>query len=243
MSAPTLLHRFETLPSTQDALHDLAQQGAPVGTAVVAGVQTLGRGSRGRGWESPLGGLWMSVLCRPEGELTMEVLSLRVALAVAEAVECAHPGTALQLKWPNDLMLGGRKLGGILCEARWHGANLGWVAVGVGLNVANPIPAAVATTAIALGTMETGAAPARLAEPIAEAVAGAARRQGLLEPAELAEFRARDWLAGRRIVAPGQGTAEGITAHGALLVRGPGGTLDGYRSGTVLLAGEAAPAR
>lgn len=98
MEHAPLIHRFDALPSTQDALHDLAQSGAPAGTAVVASVQTLGRGSRGRGWESPAGGLWMSVLCRPEGELAMEVLSLRVALAVAGAVESTHPGVRLQLK-------------------------------------------------------------------------------------------------------------------------------------------------
>ncbi len=236
MTGAPAVHRFDVLPSTQDALHELAQAGAPVGTAVVADVQTLGRGSRGRGWESPAGGLWMSVLCRPDGDLAMEVLSLRVALAVVQAVEQRHPDIRLELKWPNDVMVAGRKLGGILCEARWHGATLGWVAVGIGINVTNPIPEAVRSSAIALASVTGGASPHDLAEPIARAVTESGRAQGHLTEQELGDFRDRDWLLGKRLVAPGEGVAEGLSHDGALTIRGADGAVHGHRTGPVTLA-------
>ena len=92
------------------------------------------------GGGSPPGGLWLSVLCRPPDEAAAEVMSLRAALAVAPVLEQAVPGVRLSIKWPNDLLIDGRKTGGILCEARWQGTVLGWIAVGLGLNVSNPLP-------------------------------------------------------------------------------------------------------
>lgn len=237
MIAP-VTHRFEALPSTQDALHQLAQAGAPAGTAVVAREQTLGRGSRGREWHSPAGGLWISVLCRPPEELAMEVLSLRVALGVAAAVERSCPGTALQLKWPNDLMLAGRKLGGILCEARWQGGRPGWVAVGLGMNVANSIPDAVAESAIALETVASGISPEALTGPVVRAVAEAGQRHGLLAPMELELFRTRDWLLGRHLESPGRGVAQGLAEDGSLLILGEDGAIIPFRTGTITLAAQ-----
>ncbi len=235
MSAP-VTHRFEALPSTQDVLHELAQAGAPAGTAVVAREQTLGRGSRGREWHSPAGGLWISVLCRPPEELAMEVLSLRVALAVAAVVERDCPGVSLQLKWPNDLMLAGRKLGGILCEARWHGGTPGWVAVGLGLNVANQVPESLEHPAIALASVAGAVTPEALTAPIARAITEAGQRHGLLAPMELELFRTRDWLLGRRLHTPGRGIAEGVAEDGSLLIREADGTITAFRTGTVTLA-------
>jgi BirA family biotin operon repressor/biotin-[acetyl-CoA-carboxylase] ligase len=229
-------HRFEALPSTQDALHQLAQAGAPAGTSVVAREQTVGRGSRGREWQSPPGGLWISVLCRPSEELAMEVLSLRVALAVAAIVERSCPGVALQLKWPNDLMLADRKLGGILCEARWHGGKPGWVAVGLGMNVANQIPETLRSQAIALCSVAGAVTPEALTEPIVRAITDAGQRHGLLAPVELELFRTRDWLLGRSLVGPGRGHSAGLSEDGSLLIRDEDGAITGFRTGTVTLA-------
>jgi BirA family biotin operon repressor/biotin-[acetyl-CoA-carboxylase] ligase len=240
MPAPAT-HRFEALPSTQDALHQLAQAGAPAGTVVVAREQTLGRGSRGREWHSPAGGLWMSVLCRPPEGLAMEVLSLRAALAVAAAVERACPGVALQLKWPNDLMLAGRKLGGILCEARWQGGKPGWVAVGIGMNVANAVPEHMAQTAIALDSVSAGVTADLLTAPVARAVADAGQRHGLLAPMELELFRNRDWLLGKRLESPGGGEGCGLAEDGSLLIRGADGAISPFRTGTVALAAAPRP--
>jgi BirA family biotin operon repressor/biotin-[acetyl-CoA-carboxylase] ligase len=230
------IHRFDTVASTQDLAHALAQGGAPAGTAVVAREQTLGRGSRGRSWAAPAGGLWISILCRPRAAPAAEVLSLRAALVVAAAIEAACPGLRLLLKWPNDLLLGGRKLGGILSEARWQGSALGWIVVGVGINVANPIPPELAASAIALASAVPGATPAALEEPVARAVLAAAERAGGLTADELAAYRQRDWLLGRRLAAPVPGIADGIDADGALRVIQGDGTVAPVRSGTVAIA-------
>lgn len=171
----------------------------------------------------------------------MEVLSLRVALAVADAIEHACPGVVLQLKWPNDLMLGGRKLGGILCEARWHGGTLGWVAVGLGMNVVNPIPEALRDTANALGSVTRSVTPVTLTEPLARAIAAAGERGGLLSALEVERFRSRDWLLGMPLTTPGQGIAASVAEDGSLIVRGDDGASTRFRTGTVTLAPDAQP--
>jgi BirA family biotin operon repressor/biotin-[acetyl-CoA-carboxylase] ligase len=81
----------------------------------------------------------------------LEIMSLRVGLAVAEALDHLMP-RAIQLKWPNDLMIGEKKVGGILCEARWQGHSLGWVAVGVGLNVQNVPPQELSDVATSISS-------------------------------------------------------------------------------------------
>ncbi len=136
-----------------DLIHELAERGAEAGSMVVATEQLQGRGSRGRAWHSPPGGLWLSALYRPPSTGGLELLSVRVGLAVARALDRLVP-TPVRLKWPNDLMLNGRKLGGILCEARWQGEALGWIAVGVGLNVRNPVPGELRETAVSLMELE-----------------------------------------------------------------------------------------
>jgi BirA family biotin operon repressor/biotin-[acetyl-CoA-carboxylase] ligase len=231
-----LLRRFPQVTSTQDLVHALGESGAPSGAAVVAGEQTGGRGRRGRSWASPPGGLWLSTLCRPADETAAAVLSLRVGLAVAEVLERLVPGLALRLKWPNDLMLGDRKVGGILCEARWQGAALAWVAVGLGINVTNPLPADVDQRATRLAEHAPGVSPEPLAEPLRAAIARAGAAAGPLTPAELGRYVARDWLRGRTLRAPAAGVATGVDADGALLVTSPAGPVIPVRAGTVLLA-------
>ncbi|HTS90149.1 MAG TPA: biotin--[acetyl-CoA-carboxylase] ligase [Gemmatimonadales bacterium] len=237
MARLPVIHRLTTTPSTQDALHELAALGAEAGTAVAAQVQTMGRGSRGRGWESPLGGLWLSVLLRPAVAPALEVLSVRVALAAARAIEEAYPAVHLGLKWPNDLMLAGKKLGGILCEARWQAGKVAWVAAGIGVNVANAIPPGLEGQAVALSRVASGAAPESLVEPVARAIALAGRLDGHLDDSELECFAARDWLFGKRLTEPEPGVADGLAADGTLRLRGEDGHLRRLRSGTPRLAG------
>jgi BirA family biotin operon repressor/biotin-[acetyl-CoA-carboxylase] ligase len=228
------LRWFDTLPSTQDLIHQLAGEGAASGTAVAARVQTAGRGSRGRSWESRTGGLWLSVLCRPEGDAGVEVVSLRAALAVARAVEGCLPGVRLGLKWPNDLMLGLRKVGGILCEARWQGGDLGWIAIGVGLNLSNRVSEALADSAAELSSVAPEVTADSIAGPVARAVARAGAQQGPLTEEELDAYGARDVLRGRHLLEPVAGLALGIAPDGALLVREPGGQVREIRSGSVV---------
>jgi BirA family biotin operon repressor/biotin-[acetyl-CoA-carboxylase] ligase len=183
----------------------------------------------------------MSVLCRPDGEVAREVLSLRVGLAVARAIETAGAVPALGLKWPNDLILRDRKVGGILCEARWRGDRLGWVADGIGINVRNPIPGEVAATAARLADADPTLTPEGLAQPVADAIVRAAHGAGPLDAGELAEFARRDWLRGRRLEAPLAGTAGGIGPDGSLIVLRADGTPAAFRAGTVVLAAEPKP--
>jgi BirA family biotin operon repressor/biotin-[acetyl-CoA-carboxylase] ligase len=224
MSAP--IHRLEETGSTQDEIHRLAAGGAPHGTAVVARVQHAGRGTRGRSWASAEGGLWLSVLCRPAKGSAVEVVGVRAGLAVAELLQgLVRPPARVELKWPNDLMVGPAKLGGILAEARWQGDAPAWIALGIGINVANPLPAGVRPPAVRLRDLGAALEPGALAEPVARAAALAGATAEPLAAAELAAFALRDWLRGRRLAAPSPGIAEGISAAGLLRVRHADGRL------------------
>jgi len=226
--------RLPTVSSTMDLLHDLAADGAGAGTVVVAGAQTGGRGSRGRGWRSPPGGLWLSALFRPRVAAGVELFGLRIGLAVAAAVEAQGP-VAVHIKWPNDLMVGDRKLGGVLCEARWQGESLGWVVAGVGLNVANPVPEELEGIAATLVEWLPGVTPELLEPEVTARLRALTADTDRLGPAELADLRRRDWLYGRRLRAPASGTASGISDDGALQVRTDGGTTVAVRAGTIEL--------
>ncbi len=218
-----------------DVIHQLASEGAAAGTAVIAGEQIEGRGSRGRGWHSPPGGLWMSVVFRPPAVEGIEAISLRVGLAVAEAIQARVP-KPLQLKWPNDLMLEDRKLGGVLCEARWQGEALAWVAVGLGMNIRNRIPDELGTGAVSLSDLIPAITVEEIADPVLAALRELDLGTGRLSPAELNRFARRDWLRGRTIREPVAGTVTGVGEDGALLVRTPSGSDVALRSGTVELA-------
>jgi BirA family biotin operon repressor/biotin-[acetyl-CoA-carboxylase] ligase len=235
------LHYFERVSSTMDVIHQLASEGAPAGTAVIAGEQLEGRGSRGRTWHSPIGGLWLSMVFQPPAVEGIEVTSLRVGLAVAEAIQARVP-KPLQLKWPNDLMLEGRKVGGVLCEARWQGEALGWVAVGIGMNVRNRIPADLDAVAISLCDLIPAITVEEIADPVLAALKELDLGGGRLSPAELDRFARRDWLRGRRIREPVAGKVTGVGEDGALLVRIATGSDVSLRSGTVELAA-ASPSR
>lgn len=236
----SVIHRFERLPSTQDELHRLAAAGAPAGTVVVAVEQEAGRGSRGRRWASPPGGLWLSFLCRPQQAVGVEVLTLRVGLAVAEGLGEVGGIPPVALKWPNDLMLRERKVGGILGEARWQGDTLAWVVVGLGLNVQNRLPEAVRTPAGRLGEWRPDVEPEHLLPPLLARLAPLETSGSGLSPAELETFARRDWLAGRELTGPVRGRAAGIAADGTLRVVLPDGRTVGVSSGPIVLPGEAA---
>lgn len=229
------LFRLERVDSVLDAIHDRAAAGAPAGTVVVAGEQLAGRGARGDIWHSPPGGLWLSILLRPVVPVGVAVLSLRTGLAAATVLERATGGESIGLKWPNDLILRDRKLGGILCEARWQGDRLGWIAVGVGINVANPVPEEVRDTAIALSAVAPGVEPDDLVPGMVEALRSTGEGEALLGEEERAAYERRDCLAGRLLTAPVVGTARGITRDGALLVDTGSGAV-AVRTGHVIVS-------
>jgi BirA family biotin operon repressor/biotin-[acetyl-CoA-carboxylase] ligase len=227
---------LDAVDSTLDEIHRRAQEGAPAGTVVVSVEQRAGRGSRGRSWHSPPGGLWFSQLLRPTEASAIEVLSLRVGLAVAQAIENLGVAESVRLKWPNDILLRDRKLGGILCEARWQGGKLAWVGVGVGLNVLNLLPDALGATAIRLADVSPRLAPQDLVAPLAQGIAPLADLGPVLSASELEAYRARDWLLGRALAEPLEGVARGVSPAGELLIATPGG-LRAVRSGTVRAEG------
>lgn len=229
------LYQYERVGSTMDVIHHLAEDGAEAGTIVVAGEQLEGRGSRGRTWHSPPGGLWLSALFRPPAAGGIEVMSLRVGLAVADATE-PLVSLPIRVKWPNDLMLGERKVGGILCEARWQGGALGWVAVGVGLNVRNLVPDELSRTAVSLVQVRPDITIEDTLVPIAAALRRIDLQAERLSPVELDRFAERDWLNGREIGAPVRGKVRGLGEDGALLVQTADRSEIPLRSGPVELA-------
>jgi BirA family biotin operon repressor/biotin-[acetyl-CoA-carboxylase] ligase len=129
------IHRLATVGSTNDEARRLAEADAPEGTWVVADEQTGGRGRRGRAWASPPGNLYSSLLLRPPGPMTaLTALSFVAAVAVGEALLTLQSTLPVAYKWPNDVLVGGRKICGILLES---GGAPAWVVVGIGLNVAH----------------------------------------------------------------------------------------------------------
>lgn len=138
MPVGAIVHRLESVPSTNDAARSLALGGAGHGTAVLAQEQTRGRGTKGRVWHSPAGlGLYASFVLRGPGGGAVpfpHLIPLAAGLAASDAVREAS-GIATELKWPNDIILGGKKLGGILSEGISGGAGGDFAVVGVGLNV------------------------------------------------------------------------------------------------------------
>jgi BirA family transcriptional regulator, biotin operon repressor / biotin---[acetyl-CoA-carboxylase] ligase len=224
---------FAETDSTLDVAHLLAEDGAPAGTVILADVQRAGRGRFGRTWSSHAGrGVWCTVIERPRDASALDVLSIRVGLRAAEALDAfAVPPERVGVKWPNDLVLQAGKLGGILTEARWSGSSVGWVAVGVGINVVAP-PDVDSAAGLRDGVQRTD-----VLSGIVRAVRAACAAAGALTPDEMRRYAARDTLVGRRIVAPGVGTVSGIDSSGALLVETPRGS-EPHRAGTIVFAGE-----
>jgi BirA family biotin operon repressor/biotin-[acetyl-CoA-carboxylase] ligase len=221
LGTPRVHHR--RTDSTNARARELAAAGAPHGTLVTASEQTAGRGRQGRTWSAPPGrALLMSIVLREWPRL----LPLAAALAVAEVA-----GEGTMIKWPNDVLLDGRKVAGILVEGR---SQEGWMVLGIGLNVAlrpDDFPPELRETAATLGRD-----PAEV-EPALDELLGAL--DGWLSVPHddvVTAFRARDALAGREVAwADGSGVAEGIDGEGRLLVAS-GGQVTALDAGEVHLA-------
>jgi len=224
LGMPRRHHR--TTDSTSDRARALALAGAPHGTLVTAAEQRRGHGRQGRTWIAPPGrALLMSLVLRDWPAL----LPIVGAVAVADVA-----GAQATIKWPNDVLLDGRKLAGVLAEAR---PQEGWAVLGIGLNVAVrefDLPPELHGRAASLNR-----APAEI-EPTLDALLRALEKR-LAEPTAgvLATYRARDALAGRAVRwARGAGIARGIDETGRLLVELPDATRTALDAGEVhLLAG------
>ena len=215
--------------STMDVAHVLAAAGAPAGTIVLADRQTAGRGRGGRAWLSEAGaGIWLTLIERPEDGRAIEVLALRVGLYAARILD-HYAGSPVGLKWPNDLLLGKRKLAGVLIEARWQDGALQWVAIGLGVNVRAPLSMVRDAAGLADGTRRLDVLAA-----LVPRLRAAAAERGSLTTDELTEFARRDVAMGRSCVAPAHGQVEGIAATGEIVIA-HGGVSRGYRSGSLVL--------
>jgi BirA family transcriptional regulator, biotin operon repressor / biotin---[acetyl-CoA-carboxylase] ligase len=216
------LHLRETA-STNLVARDLAIAGAPHGTIVTTSHQTAGRGRQGRTWVAPPG---RAVLCSlivrpPEG-----LLALRGGLAVADLA-----GAGARVKWPNDVLVEGRKVAGVLAEGR---PQEGWGVLGLGVNVAvdlRTLPTELRDTA---GTL--GRAPSEVETALDELLAALARWIAAPPGEVAAELSRRDALRDTPIRwSGGTGVAAGIDAEGRLLVRGEDGRAVTLESGEVHL--------
>lgn len=171
----------------------------------------------------------MTLVERPADASALDVLSLRLGLHAALAVQ-PFADVPVGLKWPNDLYVSGRKLAGVLVEARWREARPEWVAIGFGLNVRAPadFPAAAGLDR----------APSRLEVlvPLVRALRAGAAARGPLTGPELASYAARDVVRGRRLVEPVAGTVRGVAPSGELEVAADDGAVVRLRQATVTFA-------
>lgn len=231
------LVRLAVAESTNDVARLLASAGTREGAVVLAGRQTRGRGRLGRVWLSPEGGLWCSIVLRPVGQGPPGLLSLAAGLAAAEAIETVsdvHAG----LKWPNDVVLDGRKVGGVLIESA-AGATI----AGFGINVRVPLEGLardVAETATSLHLM-TGRPvdPEAVLEALLKRFAGwydtwLAGGAGIV-----GAWSRRDATRGRplHISISGEtleGTADGIEPDGALRLKDASGRVRRVVSGDLV---------
>jgi BirA family biotin operon repressor/biotin-[acetyl-CoA-carboxylase] ligase len=211
-------HRhFTRTDSTNSRARELAAAGAPHGTVVSASEQTAGRGRQGRTWTAPPNkALLYSAIVRPLEERHM-MLPLAVPLAVCEAAEELNPDLECKVKWPNDIHVEGRKLAGVLIEARPQD---GWAVVGVGLNLAieeDEFPEELRETATSLEEVQIDDARKALDARLGEWLAVDADQI-------LASWRERDALKGREVEWDGgSGVADGVDGRGYLVVVTPGG--------------------
>jgi BirA family biotin operon repressor/biotin-[acetyl-CoA-carboxylase] ligase len=240
-------HRhFRQVGSTNTVAREMAEAGAPNGTVVTADEQTAGRGRQGRTWTAaPGSALLFSAIVRPLAK-RHPLLPLAVPLAVCETAELLRPGVECKVKWPNDVHLDGRKLAGILIEARPQEE---WAVLGIGLNLTiaeDEFPEELRDTATSLFADSRPAVPYHQHSGIRNSSAVEAARVAMSEALGrwveadsgeiLAAWRERDTLLGREVSwERGSGVAEGIDERGYLLVRLAAGALVALGAGDVHL--------
>lgn len=238
MATAWRLKTYEVLPSTSDLCRSLAEAGEPDGLAVLARRQTQGRGSRGREWIAPPGNLNLSVLIRPrEMVASAAQWALLAAVALAEALA---PTARLQVKWPNDLLLDGRKVAGILLDSADDGrGGLAWLVIGMGVNLAQT-PSLYDREA---GSLQSAELPEQVASRVLERLE-AWRQVRLLDG--FAPVRAA-WLSRAQEIGAtvslriGEerrgGQFAGLGEDGSLLLR-TGGRVHAFTTGEVMLGGD-----
>ena len=235
------IRSFDEVSSTSDIAREFAKSGAAEGTVVVAKRQTAGRGRFSSRWFSPEGGLYCTVLLRPDiPAQRSHLLGMTAGLAVADAIEPAI-GLPAQLKWPNDIYLTGKKVAGVLTETEVCNERVRLALVGIGINVQRPdsgVPDQLRGRAVWLSEL-VGVRPADLLTAVLDAFAlwyemlrsgdlggmvESYNRRGLLMGRDV-EVRSAD-----RVTA---GRCRGIDARGALVIEQPSGSIKTIVEGKV----------
>jgi len=239
--APTILW-FDSLPSTNTEAAAQASRGAPEGLCVVALEQTAGRGRLDRQWASPAGGLYFSLVLRPRIEIGFwSLLPLMAALGVHDALQKVC-GINPDIKWPNDLLVDGRKLCGILAETVESDDGRA-VILGIGINL-TAVGRPRELEGIATSVQEAGGRNTEVRAVLQGVLAAlAARYESLQSPGGGERIRS-DWMAhssyaaGRRVLVTNgseaiAGTTRGLETDGALRVETDAGEIRTVRTGEV----------
>jgi BirA family biotin operon repressor/biotin-[acetyl-CoA-carboxylase] ligase len=230
------VHYYRTLGSTNDRALELAAAGEPEGAIVLAEEQTRGRGRRARSWRSPPHlGIYASIVLRPGiAAPRAPLLTLLAAVGVTRALQ-DQAGVPARIKWPNDVIAGGRKIAGVLAEARGSEPVVREVVVGFGVNADQleedfPPDVRALATSVRIETGRVADRPALLAAILEECE----RRYTRLVRGEIDDLRA-EWAGlasgpqGGRVVVDGpggrrEGILLGVDVEGGLLLRGADGT-------------------
>lgn len=233
--------------STNAVANQLAQEQLPDGSVVVAGRQTGGRGRQGRPWQSPSGGMWFSLLVRRPCALSQAAdLTLLASVAVCRAL--TRTGANVQIKWPNDILIDGRKVCGILAQMRTDGEQVDYAVIGIGINAnvtIQQLPEEVQSTGTTL--QHALGHPVHRPTVLADVLLSLSELYGALRTGSGGFHTVRDeWVAhahtlGRRVqVKIGDtlvtGTALDVDDHGVLTVRDEAGLVHAVHSGEVLFS-------
>ena len=243
------VERMDSVTSTMDVAKARARAGAPDGTVVVAEEMTDGRGTHGRPWCAPRGGLYLSLVLR--GLDDPHLLTLALGNAVADALEVA--GVEARLKWVNDVVVPdaggkglGKKVAGILVEGEATGPHLDFLVAGIGVNVNGTVEQFPADLRPLVTTLEAeigcDSCIPDLETLLLQGIESWVTRVREGHDGEiLAAFRRRDALSGKEVLlldgaTQMHGVAAGVDDKGQLLVRGPDRKVHAFATGTVRLA-------
>lgn len=241
------VHVYGKVGSTNAVARELAEEGAPEGTVVLAREQTEGRGRSERRWYSPPGGLYLSMVFRPDRAGLSPLVSVLAALGVVRRLDRAFAELGPALKWPNDIVVEGRKLAGVLPEASTGPGGPRYLVAGVGLNVralGDEAPPEVRRSSTSLEDHVESPDPLAAADAVVQGLENFLRSPpAAAGPAVLALLDEYDWLRDRRFrVLTGEeeeegmpGVGVGIAPDGALLFRPDRGALRRLSNATVLL--------
>ena len=233
--------RYESVTSTNEVLKELALDGVEPGTVVVSGIQTEGRGRMSRTWESPEGGLWLSVLLDATSEIEQETLGIIPLMAGCAAVSAISLLTGLnaRVKWPNDVLIKGRKVCGILGEmVKVEERQL--AIIGMGLNVNNPVQEDYEFSQVSTSIVEELGDKASIDELEAAILEELEVRAALLAKGEfhsiIEEWRGLSDTLGKRVRIKIQtedieGLARDIDENGSLLVEMGDGEVEKVMAG------------